>query len=58
MQYRIFKNIVGLVLKNAQLTINVSVVCMARDFMTLMRANPLKKPLEAVGPENRDFLEP
>jgi hypothetical protein len=31
------------------LTINVPVVCVARDLMILMRKNPLLGPLEGVG---------
>jgi hypothetical protein len=39
-----------------RLTINVPVVYMAWDVMILMRENPLRGPLEGVGPENRDFF--
>ncbi len=30
---------------------NVPVVCVAREVMILMRANPIRGPLEGVGPE-------
>jgi hypothetical protein len=33
-------------------------VCMARDMLILMRANPFLEPLGGVGPENRDFFGP
>ncbi len=38
------------------ITINVSVVYMARNIMILMRENPFRVPLEGVGPKNRDFF--
>jgi hypothetical protein len=36
------------------LTLNLPVVYMARDEMTLMGENPFREPLKGVGPENRD----
>ncbi len=41
-----------------EITINVSVVYMARKVMILMWANPLPRPLEGVGPEFQDFFGP
>ena len=38
------------------LTMNVPFVYMARDVMILMRANPFRRPLEGVGPENFDIF--
>ena len=40
------------------LTINVSVVIMARYIMVLRGATSLRGALEGVGPKNRDFLGP
>jgi hypothetical protein len=40
----------------AKLTINVSVVFMARYVMVLRGATSLRGALEGVGPENRDFF--
>ncbi len=33
------------------ITINVSLVYIARDVMSYMRANPLQGPMKGVGPE-------
>ncbi len=40
------------------LTINVPVVYMEWDLIILIQENPLRGPLEGVGPENRDFFGP
>ncbi len=42
----------------SRITINLLVVYMARDLMIFMGENPLREPLEGVGPENREFFGP
>jgi hypothetical protein len=41
-----------------RITIKVPRVYMTRNVMILMRATPLRGPLEGVCPDNRDFLGP
>jgi hypothetical protein len=44
--------------REGTITINVPVVYMAQDVMTLMGENPFRGQLEGVGPENQDFFGP